>query len=560
MVSTLSPSLGKARVGRLSFTLLFLIALTVAACGNAGTNNQSTSKKATLTIGAQTSDITQSGFNPYNPNPNVGVVGLVYEPLFFNNINDGQYTPLLGQSYQWNSGGTEVTVKLRSGVQWSDGQPFSADDVLYTFNAIKQNKAADLNGDWGVLSNVSAPDANTVIFTFSKPNVPAFWLIGSQTFIIPKHIFSTTSDITKYQNDKPVGTGPFTLLRYTNQVSVYEKNPHYWNASAVKVDEVRYPVFKGNDAFKLALPSGEIDWAGYFESDLQTAFVAKDPAHNFYYMAPVDLFGIFINRTKNPLLGDVAVRKAISAALDRNAISQQAEAGLAPAVTQTGILPSAEQQWLSPQYKSLSTSPDVAQATQVLQAAGYTKGSEGIYQKNGKPLSFELISVAEYSDWNQMAQIIQGNLKDAGIKITIKEMTESQYLDFRSSNQPYELMISGVGGGPNPWYLFNGHLSASSIPPNGRNSSNWNDPQTQSLLQQFTATSDPATQKNIIYKLEDIMVNQVPDIPVIAGPRWFEYRTTHFTGWPTKSNPYAAGAPYMGFDTAEIIRHLQPVQ
>ena len=547
----------KTRPGLLLGTFLALFILILSACGNSGTSSQS--KKTVLTIGAQTSDFTEAGFNPFNPNVNVGVWGLVYEPLFFNNINNGQYSPLLGQSYQWNSDGSQVTVTLRSNVKWNDGQPFSSDDVLFTFNAIKQYKAADVNGDWGSLKDVTAPNPSTVVFTFTQPDVPEFWSVGSQTFIIPKHIFGSVGDITKYQSDKLVGTGPFTLGRHTSDLAVYEKNPSYWDASAVKVDEVRYPKFKDNDAFKLALPRGEIDWAGYFQSDLNTAFVQKDPQHNHYYMAPVDLFGLFVNRTKNPLLADVAVRKAISAAADREAVSQQAEAGLTPPVGQAGILPSAASQWLASQYANQALTPNPAQADQYLQAAGYTKGSDGIYQKNGKRLSFELISVTEYSDWNQMAQILQGNLKAAGIEITIKQMAEAQYIDFRASNQPFELMISGVAGGPNPWYIFNGSLNAANIPPAGRNSSDWNDPQTQALLQQFATATSPAEQKNIIAQLEGIMVNQVPYIPLIAGPRWFEYRTTHFTGWPTQSNPYAAGAPYMGFDAAEIIRHLQPV-
>jgi peptide/nickel transport system substrate-binding protein len=548
----------KTRPGLILGTFLALFVVILSACGNSGTTNQSNQKTA-LTIGAQTSDFTEAGFNPFNPNVNVGVWGLVYEPLFFNNINNGQYSPLLGQSYQWNSDGSQVTVTLRSNVKWNDGQPFSSDDVLFTFNAIKQYKAADVNGDWGSLKDVTAPNPSTVVFTFTQPDVPEFWAVGSQTFIIPKHIFGSVGDITKYQSDKLVGTGPFTLGRHTSDLAVYEKNPGYWDASAIKVDEVRYPKFKDNDAFKLALPSGEIDWAGYFQSDLNTAFVQKDPQHNHYYMAPVDLFGLFIDRTKNPLLADVAVRKAISAAADREAVSKQAEAGLAPPVGQAGILPSAAPQWLAPQYANQALTPNTSQADQYLQAAGYTKGSDGIYQKNGKRLSFELISVTEYSDWNQMAQILQGNLKAAGIAITIKQMAEAQYLDFRSSNQPFELMISGVAGGPNPWYIFNGSLNAANIPPAGRNSNDWNDPQTQALLQQFAAATSPTEQKNIIAQLEGVMVNQVPYIPLIAGPRWFEYRTTHFTGWPTQSNPYAAGAPYMGFDAAEIIRHLQPV-
>ncbi|HEY7418936.1 MAG TPA: hypothetical protein VH593_27390, partial [Ktedonobacteraceae bacterium] len=94
----------KTRLGLIFTTFLALFVLILSACGNSGTSNQS--KTTALTIGAQTSDFTEAGYNPFNPNVNVGVWGLVYEPLFFNNINNGQYSPLLGQSYQWNSTGS----------------------------------------------------------------------------------------------------------------------------------------------------------------------------------------------------------------------------------------------------------------------------------------------------------------------------------------------------------------------------------------------------------------------------------------------------------------------
>src|SRR5579875_570150 len=95
----------KTRSGLILTTFLALCVLLLSACGNSGSSSQS--QKTVLTIGAQTSDFTEAGFNPFNPNVNVGVQGLVYEPLFFNNINNGHYSPLLGMSYQWNSAGSQ---------------------------------------------------------------------------------------------------------------------------------------------------------------------------------------------------------------------------------------------------------------------------------------------------------------------------------------------------------------------------------------------------------------------------------------------------------------------
>ncbi|WP_322481028.1 ABC transporter substrate-binding protein [Thermogemmatispora sp.] len=548
----------KLKAGTLCLSLLAVLVLLLTACGGSSSQSSQSGKKV-LTLAAQASAFTDQGFNPYASTPNIGINGFVYETLEFCNVNDNTYHPLLALSHQFNSDYTQVTFHLRQGVKWNDGQPFSADDVVFTFNALKQYPAADLNGDWGYLKSVVAPDANTVVMTFQKPFPGALYYIAGLTVIIPKHIFESVGDVTKYYNSKPVGTGPFVVAKYTPDLLVLDKNPNYYQANLVKVDEIKEPRYKDNDAFKLVMPTGQVDWSGYYADNLQQNFVAKDPQHFHYFMAPVDEFGIFID-VHDPLLSDVAVRKAISLAIDRQAAAQQGESGLVPPVPQSGLLPTpGNQQYVLPEYANLPTTPNPSQAQQLLKSAGYTLGSDGIFTKNGQRLSFELISVAEYSDWNKWAQVVQSNLKAAGIDIHIKLMPEAQYLTFRAGAKPYQLMISGVGGGPTPYFIYNGTLSSQSIPPNGRNSSYWKDAQTDKLLQQFASTMDPTAQKQAIQSLERIMVEQVPWIPVVAGARWFEYNTMRFTGWPDQQNQYAVGSPYSYPDNEIIVMHLQPV-
>src|SRR5579875_2801993 len=158
----------KRKAGTLCLSLLAILALLLTACGGSSTQSSQSGKKV-LTLAAQASAFTDQGFNPYAPTPNIGINGFVYETLEFCNVNDNTYHPLLALSHQFNSDYTQVTFHLRQGVKWNDGQPFSADDVVFTFNALKQYPAADLNGDWGYLKSVTAPDANTVVMTFQKP-------------------------------------------------------------------------------------------------------------------------------------------------------------------------------------------------------------------------------------------------------------------------------------------------------------------------------------------------------------------------------------------------------
>lgn len=548
----------KFRSGAALFTLLTLFTLLLTACGGANTN---ASKKAILTVGAQSQNVTQAGFNPYNPQPNTGIQGLVYEPLFFSNVNDGSYTPWLASSYQWSDNNTILTFSTRQNVKWSDGQPFSADDVAFTFNAMKQytSSGADTQGVWNYLSSVTATDANTVVMKFQKAYPPEFWAIASQVYIIPRHVFASVGDVTKYSTDKPVGTGPFVLTRYSPEIIVYNRNPSYWQADKLHVDEVRYPVYKDNDTFKLVLPKGEIDWAGYFQPDLQTAFVARDSAHNHYWMAPVGMFTLFVNQTHYPL-NQVAVRQAISVALDRDKLANQGEAGLVSSASPTGLVLPAGKPFLAPSYANIPTTANAAQAQKYLTNAGFVKGADGIFaDKNGKRLSFTLRTVATYSDWETMAQIIKQNLKDAGIEIkSFDEQTENAYYPGRTDGK-FDLMIGSMLGGPSPYYIYNTYLNSKNIPPAGFNFGHWNNSQTDQLLLQYASTTDPNVQKQAILGLENIYMTQLPTIPLVQAPAWFEYRTANFTGWPTQDSPYALGSPYQAPDEEVVILHLKPV-
>ncbi len=493
------------------FTLLTLFTMLLSACGGNSQSSTQTNKKHTLTVATQSTSFSLPGFNPYSTSPNYGINGFVYESLEFCNVNNGSYAPLLATDYAWNQDLTQITFHIRQNIKWNDGQPFSAEDVAFTYNAIKQYPAADTSNVWSYLSSVQATNKNTVVMTLQKAYVPALYFIATQVVIIPKHIFASVGDITRYNNATVVGTGPFKVTR----------------------------------------------WSGYYDENLQKSFVDKDPAHNHYFMDSISQVGISID-LRDPLLGQVAVRKAISTALDRDGFSQQSVAGFEPAVAQHGLVLPASQAYLDPTYATLSTKAQPTVAEQYLKDAGFTKGSDGIYAKRGQRLFFNLISVIGYSDWNAMAQMMQAELKTIGIEITIKLMTEAAFSAFRSSTQSFQLMINNVHGGPSPYYIYYSMLDSQSLPPHGRNDSEWKDAKTDQLLQQLATTADPAKQKEVVQGLEKIMVDQVPYIPVLGGARWCEYTSTRFTGWPSDKSPYSSCAAYIFPDNEYVVLHLQP--
>src|SRR5579863_908784 len=232
-----TPSRVKSKTTAMVFSFLVVLTMILAACGSSTQNNQASSKHI-LTIATQSYDFAQSAFNPNNGHPNAGVLGLVYETLYFVNVNGGAFTPMLATNYSWNSDNTQLTFTIRQGVKWNDGKPFDANDVAFTFNLMKQYPAADANGVWSYLSSVTAPSATTVLMTFTKAYPPELVTIAGHVFIVPQHVYASVGDPTKYLTSNPVGTGPFTVSKYEANLAVYVKNPGYWQASSVKVDEV----------------------------------------------------------------------------------------------------------------------------------------------------------------------------------------------------------------------------------------------------------------------------------------------------------------------------------
>ena len=551
----------KIKAVSLVFPLLIIFTLILAACGTTGTTNNTSSKKV-LKIAAQSYDFAQSGWNPYNGHPNAGVLGLVYETLYFVNVNDGSFTPMLATNYAWSNNNTTVTFTIRQNVKWNDNKPFTANDVVFTFNEMKQYPAADTNGVWSYLSSVTAPDANTVVMNFQKAYPPELVTIAGHIYIIPQHVFASVGDPTKYLTDKPVGTGPFNLTKYQPSLAVFDKNPSYWQADKVKVDQIQFPEYKDNSTLALALPKGDIDWAGYFSPTLKQDFVDKDPAHNHLFMDAINLYSICVNQ-RDPVVGGAAglpVRLALSYALDRNAIAAQATAGLEPPGSITGLVLPTAQGWLDPQFANLSASADTTAAQKYLTDAGFTKGADGIYQKGGKRLSLTLRSVDTYSDWNAAAQLIASQAKAVGIEIKNTTVGEDNYYTLRTDGKyDYQLMFCGMVGGPTPYYLYNQYLNSNEIGSGKFNFVAWNDPKTDQYLNQYASTTDPNAQKQAIMSVEQVFVQNQPFIPLWTGADYDEYSTAHFTGWPDQSNPYSSGSPNTAPDYEQVILHLQPV-
>ncbi len=160
-------------------------------------------------------------FNPFSPTHLDGD-NYMYEPLYMVNMLNGKRSPWLATAYRWVNP-TTLTFTIRKGVVWSNGKPFTANDVAYTFNLLHRYPALDLNAVWTDLQSVTA-QGNVVTFRFSKPNVPDWYFIAT-TPIVSEAQWSKVKNPVKFTDPHPVVTGPYVLQSFTPQVYTMVRNP-----------------------------------------------------------------------------------------------------------------------------------------------------------------------------------------------------------------------------------------------------------------------------------------------------------------------------------------------
>jgi peptide/nickel transport system substrate-binding protein len=564
---------------RLSWLALLVgVALAVAACGGSSSKPGGTTSQAPSTgkIGGKLVIDNVSGgtwtcqFNPFNSavlGPGI-TFAPVYEPLEFINILQSTKppVPMLATSSQWSNGYKTLTFTIRKGVTWSDGKPFSANDVAYTFNAMKSDKAIDLNALWsadgGPLTNVALKGSNQVVFTFKAPSQPYLYFVADQTPIVPQHIWSTLnqSKLHSYGDSRPVGTGPYLVSNCSPQNIKYLRNPHYWQSTSSHpvplIKEVDYPAFLSNTPGNLFLAQGQAQWGGQYIPNVQSFYVNKDPAHRHIWFPPV-LNVALVPNLDNPLLGKLAVRQALVYALNRPVIARLGEGGEQRPANQTGVVTPTFQSWVN----SSITAPgyDPAKAQQILKSAGFKKNSSGIYADASGPLSFTIKTIAGYSDWDASLQIITQELKAVGIGVTVQDENSNTYTaDIQGGH--FQLAYAGSGGpaaspGPSPYYELRGWLFSGNI--GSTNYSRYTSQAADALFNQYAGASH-SQQVQIVHKLQQLMVSDIPFIPTTEGVDWYQYDTSHIGGWPTQSNPYAQPSPYSFPDNGQVLTHLYP--
>ena len=488
-------------------------------------------------------------FNPYSPAGNTAsITGDIYEPLVEWSYNKGLDIPWLATSWKWGQHGTQLTVQLRKGVKWSNGRPFTSQDVVFTLNMMKKYPSIDLNALWSYMKSVRPMGPYAFRVTLNQPNNTfLYYLTG--TNIAPEFQWKNVNPVT-YQDAHPIGTGPFMLQSYNPQEITLTRNPHYWQAPKPYLKTVYFPAEMSNSTAVLGLDSGQIDWSGMFDPNLKKTFVAKSPINNHLGYTSFGLIVLNLNLHRYPL-NLLVVRKAMSEALNRQALGKIAEAGYATPVALNGINSSMAAKWSTPalqkKYRAVYN-PTAAKA--MLLKAGFKMGANGVLlTPRGKPFDVSIVEPSGATDYVTMASQISSELGAIGIHVTTDITSGSNY-SIKLEKGNFWMGVRWTPFGPNPFYSLNPIMNTNYSAPYGHpasaNFGRYANPAVQRVAQEFERSFTFAGQKRYIDQLGSIMAAQLPEIPLLNRVLPSAYSSLHIAGWPTKANPYWDTHTYNG--------------
>ncbi|HLS15955.1 MAG TPA: ABC transporter substrate-binding protein [Beutenbergiaceae bacterium] len=551
--------MSKTRIGQ-SAAGLAAGALVLAACSNGGDGGDGGDGGEVsiepLTIHANSANSYQPNFNPFSATANHGTRGMIYEPLILVSPmteDDGQ--PWLAESMEFNEDGTVATFTLREGVEWSDGEAFDAEDVAFTFNLMTEESAA--NTAALALDGAEVIDEYTVEVSFTETSFAFEPAIGN-TVIVPEHVFAEEDPI-EFQNEEPVGTGGFVLDTFDQQLYTLSANPTYWNAEELEVEELHYPA-NSEQTFTTSLQSGELDWSGGFVANIDDIYVSQDPENRGYWYPGGGLVSLVPNLQNEPF-DDPAVREALSLGMDRHQIAEVAMEDYTTPAHPTGLPLPAYEDSLSAETADDELGYDVDQANQILDDAGYEMGSDGVRTTpDGDRMSYNLEIPSSYVDWVTITGLLEEQYAELGIEVSPQGVSFESWVETRN-NGTFDITIASVAIGQTPFDMYRSIMSSEYRNDEGSVTANFSryytDEADEALLA-YANTDEEAEQQAALEDLQALMVEEMPMVPMIQAPNWFQFNTANWEGWPSEEDPYAFGAPFQSPDNILVVQNLTP--
>jgi peptide/nickel transport system substrate-binding protein len=425
---------------------------------------------------------------------------------------DFSYEPMLAEVVPdlANGGVTEnpftVTWKIRKEAVWSDGQPVSADDVKFTYDTIMNPKWQILTkAGYEEISKAEVIDPKTVKFTFKKPYGPYREMFSASYMVLPKHALEG-KDFNKVMNESiPVASGPFLLKEWKKGDHItLVRNDKFWGKPAY-LDTVVFKWVPDSNTEIAQLKTGEVDAVNpspdpSLIDQLKTAGdVQADPGTLWEHLA----FNL-----EKPDVSDLKVRQAIAYTIDRTKIVDQVMLGQVKPLQDIFVPEQAA--YYSPSWEMYT--PDKAKAEQLLTEAGYAKGADGFYAKSGTKLTLEFKTTAGNKGREKMFQILQAQLKEAGIEVKLVFEEANTFFGTSTPNGKFQVAEWCWLAAPDPSVktLF----SAEQLPPNGQNYYRYKNADVTKWINEADGSVDLAKRAELSKKISKQMAADLPLIPL----------------------------------------------
>lgn len=504
-------------------------------------------------------------YNPFNQSTRLPSVNdFIYEPLIiFNTLKGGEPNYRLATAYEYADDLKSLTVTLRDGVTWSDGEPFTTGDIAFSLDLVKKNKALDIYGLDKIVDSAEVIDDKTIRFNLFEANSGAIYQIV-RLAVVPEHVWASVEDPVTFTNPNPVGTGPLTdIRRFTPQEYIQCRNEKYWDVETLKVDCMRFPQIATNDQALAAAARGELDWMGSFLPDIEKTFVAQDPEHHKYWFPAGSLVAFNMNmEAKNEgnreAFADLDFRRAVSMSLDREAMVDIAGYGY-PTINQyPSGLGQAFHSWNNPEVDAefgKYTRYDVEGAKALLAEAGY-KDSDGdghIESPSGKKIAFSIIVPNGWTDWINTVQLAVEGLTAIGVEAQVATPEQAVWSE-SLINGDYDMAMNAYFTGITPQYHMDLGLHSRHQGKTRFGATRYYNDKLDSLLDGFFKTADADEQRQIMNDIQMEIGRDMPYIAVFNNPLWYQYNTKRFTGFFSAENPVAK--PVVHDETPERLLHL----